>query len=133
MADDSKLDTMYFVDRHRYNCPYCNRRHITYNVKWIDEFDWTDKKKCNAIFVKCGGCEKVSMHLSFAPIAKFTSGEHLFIADVIDPHLFYSVPTSYHVINPHIPGILRELLDEAQGCLKSNFLTGASACVRKIV
>jgi hypothetical protein len=28
---------------------------------------------------------------------------------------------------------LRELLDEAQGCLKSNFLTGASACVRKIV
>jgi hypothetical protein len=51
----------------------------------------------------------------------------------IDRLLFYSVPTSFHVIDSRIPAILRELLDEAQGCLKSNFLTGASACVRKIV
>jgi hypothetical protein len=134
MADDSKLDTMYFVDRHRYNCPYCNRRHVTYGVKWVDEFDWTDTKKCYAIFVQCGSCEKVSMHLTYAPIAKLIHhDDYAFTIDVIDPLIFYSVPTSYHVINPHIPTILRELLDEAQGCLKLNFLTGASACVRKIV
>jgi hypothetical protein len=75
------------------------------------------------------------MHLSYAPIARFIDSEHGygFLTDIIDRIIFYSVPTSYHVINPHIPAILRELLDEAQGCLKSNFLTGASACVRKIV
>lgn len=32
-----------------------------------------------------------------------------------------------------MPRILRELLTEAEGCLKSNYLTGASACARKIV
>jgi hypothetical protein len=32
-----------------------------------------------------------------------------------------------------VPRILRELLTEAEGCLKSNFLTGASACARKII
>ena len=33
----------------------------------------------------------------------------------------------------HISRKLRELIVEAEGCLKSNFLTGASACVRKLV
>lgn len=29
--------------------------------------------------------------------------------------------------------MLRELITEAEGCLKSNFLTGASACARKVI
>jgi hypothetical protein len=51
----------------------------------------------------------------------------------IDEYFFYSVPTSLFAIDSRIPKILRELFTEAEGCLKSNYLTGASACVRKIV
>jgi hypothetical protein len=134
MAGDSHLDNMYFIDKHRYNCPYCNRRHVTYRVSWVHEFDWTDEKKCYVIFVQCQSCGKQSMHLSYAPIAKLVGSNYAFLPESgIDRLLFYSVPTSFHVIDSRIPAILRELLDEAQGCLKSNFLTGASACVRKIV
>ena len=46
---------------------------------------------------------------------------------------FYSVPTSFSVLDERVPRILRELTTEAEGCLKSNYLTGASACARKIV
>ena len=51
----------------------------------------------------------------------------------IDDALFFSVPSSFHVVDARIPGVLRELLAEAEGCLKSNFLTGASACARKLI
>ena len=51
----------------------------------------------------------------------------------IDEYFFYSVPTSFFVLDPRVPKVLRELLTEAEGSLKSNFLTGASACARKIV
>jgi hypothetical protein len=77
------------------------------------------------------------MHLSYEEMAVYLPGFGFRwkpdLLTNIDDHLFYSVPSSYHIIDEHIPKILRELLDEAQGCLKSNFLTGASACVRKIV
>ena len=77
------------------------------------------------------------MHLSFDDMGHYpVPGRFMWYSNFetkIDNHIFYSVPGSYHVIEEHIPRILRELLDEAQGCLKSNFLTGASACVRKIV
>jgi len=51
----------------------------------------------------------------------------------LDSHFFYSVPTSFFVLDERVPKILRELLTESEGCLKSNFLTGASACARKII
>ena len=51
----------------------------------------------------------------------------------IDDHFFYSVPTSFFAIDSRIPSQLRQLITEAEGCLKSNFLTGASACVRKSI
>jgi hypothetical protein len=60
-------------------------------------------------------------------------GGYEFTTNEIDEKLFYSVPTSLHAIDARIPLVLRELLTEAEGCLKSNFLTGASACVRKVV
>jgi hypothetical protein len=43
------------------------------------------------------------------------------------------VPTSFFVLDKSIPKVFRELITEAEGCLKSNFLTGASACTRKVV
>jgi hypothetical protein len=52
---------------------------------------------------------------------------------VLNDAFFYSVPTSFFVLDERIPRVLRELLTEAEGCLKSNYLTGASVCARKIV
>ena len=37
------------------------------------------------------------------------------------------------MLDERVPKVLRELLTEAEGCLKSNYLTGASACARKII
>ena len=51
----------------------------------------------------------------------------------LDELFFYSVPTSFFALDDRIPRVLRQLLTEAEGCLKSNFLTGASACARKLV
>ncbi|MFC2008235.1 hypothetical protein ACFLT0_00900, partial [Chloroflexota bacterium] len=45
----------------------------------------------------------------------------------------YSVPTSFFVIDSRIPSAIRELITEAEGCLKMNYLTGASACMRKAI
>lgn len=53
--------------------------------------------------------------------------------EVLDDCFFYSVPTSFFALDERIPRVLRELLTEAEGSLKSNFLTGASACARKLV
>ena len=82
------------------------------------------------------------MHLSFEQIPT----EHVFSGGTtaprrfevnesydLDSKFFYSVPTSFFVLDERVPRILRELMTEAEGCLKSNFLTGASACARKLV
>jgi len=50
-----------------------------------------------------------------------------------DSVIFYSVPTSFFTVDSSIPRILRDLYAEAEGCHKSGFLTGASACIRKVV
>ena len=62
---------------------------------------------------------------------KFSLVEELKDAN-LDDLFFYSVPTSFFTLDDRVPRILRELLTESEGCLKSNFLTGASACARKI-
>ena len=134
MPDQSHLDDKYFVDKDRYNCPYCHRRHVVFEITTTHEFDWSDSKKCHVLHVKCGSCGKESMHLSFSDLTIYTQyGSYKFTSDAIDDKLFYSVPTSLHAIDARIPLVLRELLTEAEGCLKSNFLTGASACARKVV
>lgn len=146
MSDQSHLDGRYFVDALVYNCPFCNRRHVTYRTFDFVRFDWTDKKICTAFFVACGSCSKKSMHLTFEDL-KFehmgtVKNENLYrfntekgedIGAKLDRAFFYSVPTSFFVLDERVPKVLRELLTEAEGCLKSNYLTGASACARKIV
>lgn len=140
MSDQSYLDERYFVDENIYNCPFCNRRHVSYSIYGRQSFDWTQNKKCYVYFVQCHSCENKSMHLSYTdletdPITtryqrfRFSDEEK----DRIDNVFFYSVPTSFFVLDQRIPKTLRELLTEAEGCLKGNFLTGASACARKII
>jgi hypothetical protein len=73
------------------------------------------------------------MHLSYKDITTSDGFGH-FRKDVdLDEEIFYSVPSSFFVVDDRIPKVLRELLTEAAGCQKMNFLTGASACVRKAI
>ncbi|MCE1224900.1 MAG: hypothetical protein LWW87_00270 [Geobacteraceae bacterium] len=64
---------------------------------------------------------------------RFAVDDDIDAGEFLDNAFFYSVPTSFFVLDERIPKVLRELLTEAEGSLKSNFLTGASACARKIV
>jgi hypothetical protein len=143
MANLAHLDDRYFVDGSVYNCPFCNRNHVPYKVEGEFAFNWSDKKVCKCYLVKCESCDKKSMHLTFVDLKAWWSNAdkryHFDIATgtdagkFLDEAFFYSVPTSFFVLDGRIPRILRELLAEAEGCLKSNYLTGASACARKVV
>src|SRR5690554_3949143 len=146
MVDQSHLDSRYFVDERVYNCPFCNRRHVAYHVCDVSEFEWSQRKLCTAFFVICESCGNRSMHLTFSPppftyiasrgnnrVYRFDAQEGVDMGVLLDNSFFYSVPTSFFVLDERVPRPLRELLTEAEGSLKSNFLTGASACARKIV
>jgi transcription elongation factor Elf1 len=140
--DNSHLDNKYFIDKYVYNCPFCNRRNVSYFLRsGAIPFDWTPEKKCYIHLAVCDSCNHESMHLSFEEIPiyhenSFGEDKYRFrIAEgeELDNKFFYSVPTSFFSLDKRIPKILRELITESEGCLKSNFLTGASACARKIV
>ncbi|MGM0582902.1 MAG: hypothetical protein ACQETL_19655 [Bacteroidota bacterium] len=133
MPDHSNLDSKYFVDRKTYNCPFCNRRNVKYTLQSHREFDWSNNKECHCYFVDCSSCNKRSFHLSYEKIHEYSGTAHFKTDIEIDEHIFYSVPTSFFVLDNRIPKVLRELIVEAQGCLKMNFLTGASACTRKAI
>lgn len=143
MADMAALDRRYFIDAHVYNCPFCNRRHVKYIVLDQFSFNWTDEKRCHGYLVRCESCKLTSMHLSFTAVKVRHTGwidQNTAVYTFAEPEdrllddlFFYSVPTSFFVLDARIPVVLRELMTEAEGCLKSNFLTGASACARKTV
>lgn len=76
------------------------------------------------------------MHLSFenlTPGGYWNIGPKDIEKKAIDDRIFYSVPTSFFVIDSRIPKPIRELITEAEGCLKMSFLTGASSCARKAI
>jgi hypothetical protein len=133
MEDQSFLDSKYFIDASIYNCPFCNRRHVKYTNMGYQTFNWSKEKTCYIWRVKCDSCLKMSMHLTFNDIDhpqltnRFKDGVDL------DNAFFYSVPTSFFVIDRRIPKTIRELITEAEGCARMNFLTGSSACTRKAI
>jgi len=140
MPDSSQLDNKYFIDQYVYNCPFCKRGNVSYLVESQREFDWTEDKPCYIYIAKCSSCGNRSMHLTFEKIYlssignnsnknRFNIDEH----EDLDSKFFYSVPTSFFALDTRIPKVLRLLFVEAEGCLKSNYLTGASVCVRKII
>jgi hypothetical protein len=137
MPDQSHLDSKYFIDEKVYNCPFCNRRHITYSLRAALEFDWTANKTCWLYVAQCLGCMKRSLHLSYKDIATKYTGDYpgwLFDDEHdLDAEVFHSVPTSFFTMDERIPPILRKLVTEAEGCLKMSFHTGASACARKAI
>ncbi len=134
MIDDSHLDTKYFLNGSVFNCPFCNRRNVEYSIFDRGGFDWTADKKCDFWIVRCSSCRNRSFHLTFFELQDPSySGKKLNNIIDLDEKFFYSVPTSFFTVDKRVPNIIRELMTEAEGCLKSNFLTGASACARKVI
>ena len=142
MEDQSALDRKYFIDNEVFNCPFCNRRNVEYHPLYDFEFDWSIEKVCYGYIVRCTSCDNRSLHLSFENIYDYNRTYRIqgyepfyrFKPDInIDSVIFYSQPTSFFVVDKRIPRILRELITEAEGCLKMNYLTGASACMRKAI
>jgi hypothetical protein len=134
MTDQSHLDHKYFIDDSIYNCPFCNRRHVSYGIYDKVSFSWSNEKKCDAWFVRCKSCSKGSMHLTFSELqAPGLTSLRLNKLLELDAEIFYSVPTSYFTVDSRIPAEIRELISEAEGCVKMNYLTGASACTRKAI
>jgi len=140
--DLSRLDKKYFIDPYKYNCPFCKRNHVTYEIVDTFAFHWGENKICHGYLVRCEseGCEKISMHLSFKEIreayAEYNQTKHRnrFSKNLdIDSELFFSQPTSYFVLDNRIPEKVRELVYEAENSRKSNYLVGASACLRKAI
>ena len=131
MPDDSYLDDRYFIDAQVYNCPFCNRRHVKYTLFERARFDWTFDKPCHVYFVRCDSCPKESMHLSYKDMPltdwgnyyTFKNGDGIDVTKDLDDSFFYSVPTSFFVLDDRIPRVLRKLITEAEGSLKSNYLT----------
>ena len=137
MSDESHLDSLYFVDAKVYNCPFCRRGHVRYSIVQEWAFDWTENTKCYGYVAECHSCEKKSMHLAYEKLevvyAHYGNYWKVPKGANIDERFFFSVPTSFFTLDSRIPRVLRELISEADGCLTGNFLTGASACVRKVV
>lgn len=139
--DNSDLDNKYFIDNTVYNCPFCNRRNVIYRLTSYLKFDWSTEKKCYVYTARCSSCQRESMHLSFDDMLEGPDYAGRIIhprkfarkLGNIDSHIFYSVPTSFFTIDTRIPRIIRELITEAEGSLKMNYLTGASACMRKSI
>ena len=150
MTDQSHLDNKYFIDEYVYNCPFCNRRNVKYQISSEEEFDWSNEKTCYVYYATCSSCSNVSQHLSFQEIP-YSGGYGLSFKQYLqrigpeeraeikeknielDDLLFVSIPSSFATIDTRIPRILRELYSEAETSLKNNLLTGASACIRKLI
>jgi hypothetical protein len=136
MIDDSHLDRKYFIDHKVYNCPFCNRNNVVYYIVDEFEFNWTKEKPCFGFITQCSSCNGKSLHLSYSIKAQWVgASNYRFVGNYadIDSLVFYSVPTSFFVLDERIPREIGELISEAEGCLKMNFLTGASACMRKAI
>jgi len=152
MANQSELDRKYFIDHKRYNCPFCNSRSVVYSVEGREEFDWSDNRKVWIYRITCGGCGKTSLHLSDYKFSdhKYSYGvyhSHFqnkpedqdgndrddYDSNNLDDFFFYHQPTSFFTINALIPKLIRDLVSEADGCGKMNFLVGASGSLRKAI
>lgn len=154
--DQSHIEKKYFIDAYRYNCPFCNIRNVEYHVSFHSDFNWSRERKCYYYVIECSHCAHTSLHLSnyelhvngthfvYPPkaIKWETYGKAVQIVPIIqnnrevkelDDVFFYHQPTSFFTIDNRIPGKIRELVSEADGCLKMDYLVGASGCLRKAI
>ena len=57
------IESKYFIDDNKYNCPFCKNRGVKYIITGIARFNEKCDKDLYAVFVKCSNCHNVSMHL----------------------------------------------------------------------
>jgi hypothetical protein len=71
--DQSHKDMKYFINNKVYNCPFCNRRNVSYVVTDNGCFDSSNSKIVYFYIVTCGDydCRKRSIHLSKYKIALY--------------------------------------------------------------
>lgn len=78
MEGRSYLDKKYFINANFFNCPFCYRNNLPYELTHKLEFDWNNDKKCFIFLAKCSYCDKMSIYLSCEdfthPILKFPEG-----------------------------------------------------------
>jgi len=142
--DQSHLDRKYFIDKEKYNCPFCNRKSITYEVVGKFSFKWSNDRVVFGYLIKCGGdtCEQTSLHLSDYDIniiaEKFNKTivdkEYVYASNMdLDTFFFYHQPTTFFTLDNRVNEKVRKLISEAEGCSKMNYLVGASGCLRKAI
>jgi len=142
--DQSHLDRKYFIDKEKYNCPFCNRKSITYEVIAKFCFSWSNDRIVVGYLISCGGdtCKKTSLHLSDHDIEIFNEkflktamdGKYIYASEMdLDTFFFYHQPTTFFTLDHRINEKIRKLISEAEGCSKMNYLVGASGCLRKAI
>lgn len=143
MSDQSHLNRKYFLDDSKYNCPFCNRHSVTYSTEDIISFNWSEDRIVYIYLIKCGGCSKISVHFSNFYFPDYNSWGFKYKPygiqskdydnKELDKYFFHHQPTSFFTLNSLIPKSIRELVSEADGCRKMNFLVGASGALRKAI
>ena len=140
MSDQSSLDKKYFIDEKVYNCPFCKRNNVMFNFRWKWEFNWDNVKICYYFKTECSSCEKESLHLTYnnifwdycislTKVNKFNWNAD----NNIDELCFYHQPSSFFTIDNRIHKKIRDLMSEADWCLKMSYLVWAYACLRKAI
>lgn len=140
--DRSDLDKRYFIDGHVYNCPFCKRRNVKYELIENTAFDWNNDRKCAVYLVQCSSCTKISMHLSYKNLRRNTGLTDMYKRAIfegldgdldLDAEMIFHQPPSFFAVDARIPKKLRDHIMEGEHALNMNMLTSASACIRKAV
>ena len=71
MEDMSRSDQENISDAHVYDCPFCRRRNVQYQVVSRAIFDSTKNETCFLWFIECSSCNKQSWHLSYDGLPPF--------------------------------------------------------------
>lgn len=142
--DQSYLDRKYFIDQYKYNCPFCNRKSVTYSVRTKFNFNWSNERLVYGYLVKCGGdtCLQTSLHFSDYNIEIYNNryssieihDETISLSNKeLNELFFYHQPTTFFTLDNRINKKIRILISEAEGCAKMNYFVGASGCLRKTI
>jgi hypothetical protein len=161
VSDLSHKDWRYFVDGRTYNCPFCKRRNVAFNVAETTAFSWAQDRLCWIYIVECeeSECKQRSAHFSsfqlriqnaqfyFPPqrferrelkgstyYDTFTPLEVRGRSPVeMDEAFFHHQPSSEFSIDARIPKGIRDPLSEAEECRVANHATGGTGCLRKAI
>lgn len=65
MEDKTPLDQNAFSEPPVYDCPYCGRRNVKYQIIGRSIFDESRNETCFLWFIECSVCNKQSWRLSY--------------------------------------------------------------------